>query len=304
MSTCIDRTPKPCLHPKVKHQHGTHLAYVSDRCRCLPCAYAAYVERSSEQSLHEGLLVRDYVHKLNALGMSGPAIATAAGLNYCTIGRLLNSTGRQAPTVRRSTAAAILAITPQAASRLDRGLVARAGTRRRLQALGAIGWRQEDIAARLSITTAAIRSLMRHDGQVCATSAAKVADAYDAMWRNPPTGASSDRRRRRATTLGWASPLAWDDDTIDDPRARPDVGGRSPVRGVGERDELAILRAVTCGDVELTRIERVEAVRLLHRLRLNDRQIGRQVGIHRDQVARYRRVLGLPANHTPGRRTA
>jgi len=33
---------------------------------------------------------------------------------------------------------------------------------------------------------------------------------------------------RRAAARGWAPPLAWDDDTIDDPNATPDLGAETP----------------------------------------------------------------------------
>lgn len=38
-------------------------------------------------------------------------------------------------------------------------------------------------------------------------------------------------------------PLAWDDDTIDDPAARPDLGAPSSTRGVIDPDEFEWVRA-------------------------------------------------------------
>lgn len=104
------------------------------------------------------------------------------------------------------------------------------GTRRRLQALHRIGWTSEDIASRLGMTRMAINNLMRRDTPVFATTKAKVTKVYDELWDvTPPPmhGKAAGVRNRsinRAKRLGWAPPLAWDDDTIDDPDARPDLG--------------------------------------------------------------------------------
>ena len=57
---------------------------------------------------------------------------------------------------------------------------------------------------------------------VTAQTAAAIARAYTALSSTP---GPSDTARKTAADLGWAPPLAWDDDTIDDPAAEP-VGVR------------------------------------------------------------------------------
>jgi hypothetical protein len=83
-----------------------------------------------------------------------------------------------------------------------------------------------------------------------------------------PAGATGDHRERisvsrtinRAKAAGWASPLAWDDDTIDDPTARSNRG--TPLGGTAF-DEIAVERALHGDDVHLRPVERAEVV---HRL--------------------------------------
>jgi hypothetical protein len=52
------------------------------------------------------------------------------------------------------------------------------------------------------------------------------------------TPGSCERARRRAKKLGWAPPLAWDEDAIDDPDARPDFGQREAIGFVERYTEM------------------------------------------------------------------
>jgi hypothetical protein len=87
--TAVDRTPKPCLHKRVNHQHGTRLAYILDRCRCLPCAAAnstyelrrtrlkAY-GRGTPSGWVDAAPVRAHVEQLCATGMGYKTVARTA----------------------------------------------------------------------------------------------------------------------------------------------------------------------------------------------------------------------------------
>jgi hypothetical protein len=104
------------------------------------------------------------------------------------------------------------------------GHVDATGMVRRMQALACMGWsfqttakraglgRGRDIAARATVTRA---------------TADAVAAAYEEMWATPPRPATREERivvaktKARAFREGWAPPLAWDDDDIDNPDARP-----------------------------------------------------------------------------------
>jgi hypothetical protein len=93
------------------------------------------------------------------------------------------------------------------------------GTTRRLQALSSIGWPQSVLAARLGTDQAFVSYLQRGVGRsVTRATAAKVAAVFDALSMTPGPSQSS---RMRSASKGWAPPLAWDDEAIDDPAASP-----------------------------------------------------------------------------------
>ena len=106
------------------------------------------------------------------------------------------------------------------------------GTIRRLQALVATGWSQSAIAARAGVTFQAINYLIRKDveASIYRSTADQVTALYEQMWRGPGTpkdrwDAGGQRLARKfAEGRGWAPPLAWDDETIDDPAATPSGG--------------------------------------------------------------------------------
>ena len=101
------------------------------------------------------------------------------------------------------------------------------GTTRRLQALAAIGWSDSDIANRVGLTD---------DWD------AAVGRLYEELQGTP--GPSPDSREH-ALRSGWAPPLLWEDDTIDDPDGRPIKDDPPPPRQRPEidLDDLARSRA-------------------------------------------------------------
>jgi hypothetical protein len=109
------------------------------------------------------------------------------------------------------------------------------GTRRRLQALCALGWTTDIIGQHLHVDGKAVRSFMQTK-TVTTTTASRVCAVYDQLSMTP--GPSSITRKRSAAKA-WVVPLAWDDESIDDPRARPDRtarGGRNR-RGAADVDD-------------------------------------------------------------------
>lgn len=114
-----------------------------------------------------------------------------------------------------------------------RDLVDSTGARRRMGALHVVGWSTPAIAAHLGVSVDTLRDLYRHPQIATATHAA-IARAYDELWNVAPPEVtagqkiSASRARGDAARAGWAPPLAWDDDSIDDPAACP--------RGVRVRD--------------------------------------------------------------------
>jgi hypothetical protein len=112
-------------------------------------------------------------------------------------------------------------------------MVSAIGARRRLQALANRGWSAGAIGREgLGISASQAARVLDGAGQVSPGLAAIVAGAYDALWtRKPPQATATQRdaaraQQERAERAGWAPPLAWDDDELDEPGAVPAEGWR------------------------------------------------------------------------------
>jgi len=93
------------------------------------------------------------------------------------------------------------------------------GTRRRVQALVAIGYTFGQISAELGVAHDVARSWAVMPRQrVFVRTAERVAEVYERLSMRPKTGWKADQQRRLAARRGWAPPLAWDDIDTD---ARP-----------------------------------------------------------------------------------
>jgi hypothetical protein len=287
-AAAVDRTPKPCRHVRAKHQHGTHAGYALDGCHCWPCTNAntAYERNRNRQAVYgrwqpyvDAEPVRQHVQALMAAGMGWRRISAASGVPTGVMHRLLygarRDDGTRTPSrrVRPDTARRLTAVRLDLAGGVP---VDATGTRRRLQALIALGWARAEFARRLGVTPANFTGLM-HRGQVTVRTQRKVRELYDELsMRRPPDDThrqrgSVARARNSARLAGWVPPLAWDDDTIDDPRGKP----------AGHPAYLADL---------------YEPVAWHHAKGLNDVQIGEVLSRDRESVRRVRQHLGLPAN--------
>lgn len=112
------------------------------------------------------------------------------------------------------------------------------GTHRRIQALACLGWSSAELSRRLGRHRSYLRKVMTNQHLEIPT-VLTIRDLYDELsmtWCTTPTAnrTAADARRR-----GWAPPLGWDDDTIDDPTATPSI--RVPGRDV---DEVAVARVL------------------------------------------------------------
>lgn len=106
-------------------------------------------------------------------------------------------------------------------ARLGPLLLDATGTQRRLLALYRMGWDWRQIGDRLGMDNRNVATLATVRRQVTARRARQVAIVYDELSMTP---GPSTRAVRHAERMGWPPPLAWDDDTIDDPDATPDLG--------------------------------------------------------------------------------
>lgn len=137
--------------------------------------------------------------------------------------------------IRRCTEAKAMAIPVPAGFVQSLTDVDGTGTRRRLQALMALGWTSSALGVELGTAQNAVVAMAKRQW-VTSASAAAVRVLYDKLSMTlGPSGLS----RQRAAAKGWVPALAWDDDTIDDPTAEPWRGTAQRVSFLDQYNELA-----------------------------------------------------------------
>lgn len=280
----VDRTPKPCLHARANHQHGTRACYVLDRCRCTPCTKANSAAENERTRLkaygryHKYVSaehVRAHLAELAEYGIGLKRVSELSGVSngslskivfgtYASIegpsrgrygkGELLRGPARR---VLRSTAERIYAV---------EAIPANLGARRpdhertptarlHLRALVALGWSQSKLAGRIGWTSANFCRMLADTAPMARETVDKIEALYAELCMTLPPATnqreriSVSRAKRYARERGWLPPLALED--VDDVAAEgPDL------------DEAAILRRLD-GDrsVRLTKDEAAEVVR-------------------------------------------
>ena len=158
--------------------------------------------------------------------------------------------------------------------RWDNGMVPMVGTTRRLRALSALGWPYRALGAELGLGNArsTLPRLMSARGDiVAAVTAERVADMYERLSATPGPSVIT---RQRALAKGWVPPLAWDDDTIDDPDAVPHV---EAVREPNRRGDFA-----------------AEYAELRDYVGLTDPAIAKRLGISSEALEKRLMRLGIP----------
>lgn len=168
--------------------------------------------------------VREHVARLSEAGLSQRRLVELAGLHRSVLGHLLRG-GTESPPpqwVSHATAERILAVpVPESvievAAAHDR--VALLGAQRRLRALVADGWPQAELARELGMTPNNMGPLMHGDRLITARRHRAVVELFT---RKQLTPGPSQRARDYGRARGWARSWQWDEDTIDDPKARPD----------------------------------------------------------------------------------
>jgi hypothetical protein len=164
--------------------------------------------------------VRQHVRRLQNSGLGIPAIAELAGLDTQRLSALMygHPSKNQPPskTVRPSTADKILAV--HAGQVPTRGWLPAVGTRRRLQALAAIGWPLRHVEKLAGLPDSHVHRILAapEGGRVKARTARAVASVYGRLWNVNPASAgqlsgSISRVKKVAAAKGWLPPVAWDD---------------------------------------------------------------------------------------------
>lgn len=165
--------------------------------------------------------VRRHVLHLMASGRTAAGIAREADVSPTTVWGIHGGNPRP---ILQSTAAKLLAIRPAVD---DRAVVDATGAIRRLRALVAIGHSQETLAAELDCAYTRVSDLTHgRFPQITAALDRDIRSAYERLWM---TVGPSLHGRTRAKRYGWHGPLAWDDETIDDPAALPQTDAAVPI---------------------------------------------------------------------------
>lgn len=220
--------------------HDTLTCYCDYHCRLPECVarYRDYerargraITAGTWQPLLDAEPVRQHLLKLRAAGITIHRVATITGLQYRQVRTFIqHDYGNAAPRRRRVTrevAAKILAVN---AADHTPGNVDCTGSRRRVQALMAIGWPLIYIAERAGIHPSN-RSVILSRPTIRATTAQKIAAAYDELRHEKPARhgvrpTSIKRAKQQASANKWAPPSYWDErmDVIDDPDFEPMYG--------------------------------------------------------------------------------
>lgn len=92
-------------------------------------------------------------------------------------------------------------------------------TRRKLEALQAIGYPLSHLGARMGRCQQSMSKTMHRGTAVHVTTAKAVDRLYDELHDQPAEGHYANRARLRAQRLGYAAPACWDD--VNNPKEEP-----------------------------------------------------------------------------------
>lgn len=215
----------------------------------------------------DAAVVRAHIEALREQGVTLRRIAAVSGVTRPTLYALMvGQPSKGLPPTRRVThgvARRVLAVTvrdaalpvPDLDTLSDLARVNAVGPRRRVHALVALGWSLQQCADRLGIARRQLQDVLLVGDQVSARTARAIRDLYDALcWEAPPADtrwqrSAVTRSKAMARAKGWPPPLAWDDDTIDDPAAGPDLGAAP--RSLVDLDDDEYLRTIGVPDEDI-----------------------------------------------------
>lgn len=169
--------------------------------------------------------IAEYIDSLRASGLGWTTIASLSDVQERHLRGI-----RHQQYVHPGTAVRIMAVQPGAHDlQADNADIPAVGTKRRIRGLQRMGYTNVMLAEHsgLNIRTVDI-TLSDQLTQVKASTARRIAEVFSALQLvAPPDTYGSRRARLRAERKGWLPPLAWDEDTIDDPNAEPNLGTKS-----------------------------------------------------------------------------
>lgn len=217
--------------------HNNLTCYVSYHCRRPDCVDRYTRQNQARRLAHangtwdkfiDAEPVRQHLLKLHAAGITIYRVATLAGMDRASI-RMFTQHGYNNNESRRRR------VTPEIAARilaLDINEITPTkvdvtGSRRRVQALAAIGWPTERVASYAGLSPRNISTLLQQP-MIMASTAQAIATTYDKLRhqsarRNGISKNIANRARNRAAAKRWPPPKYWDETgAIDDPHFTPE----------------------------------------------------------------------------------
>lgn len=194
----------------------------------------ALIQQGQWQPFTAAQPVRDHVNALRAAGMSPARISERTGVGVGTLNYLLfGEPGYPVPAqIRTESAQILMAFWPALNDYADGARIDETATLRRIQALATMGWLPTEIAKRTPLSKHTFFN-MRPGRRVTAAVARVVRDFYQEYADKPAEDCGVSQRSARysrtwAKANGYAAPIAWDDDTIEDANAEPNYGTAVP----------------------------------------------------------------------------
>jgi hypothetical protein len=232
---------RDCEHKQVHHEHGTKHGYILDKCRCRPCTDAARLAEARRRKAQafgrydsgrtDAAPVREHLKMLMANGVSLRRASELTGISMSTLGYIVYGRKERGEGPRKRVlkrvALAVLTIQPSLETAAPQRIVDGTGSRRRIEALATLGYSVASTVRRVGMIRNNAYPLMHKGAGIEAVTAIKIRELYDELWNKPyepdewRQKIAANRTRNMAAQKGWAPPLAWDDETIDNPKARP-----------------------------------------------------------------------------------
>ncbi|WP_280264677.1 hypothetical protein [Nocardia wallacei] len=207
--------------------------------------YRAQLRRTWTPDRTDAGPTREHLDRLQRAGLRNYQIARLSGVDASVLSRL-----PEVEHVRHRTEAKILAVpVPDNSTDVvdETAKVPSVGAVRRVQALIASGYPQAELGRQLGIDKANMRALTgrvpggKNTGEwVTAARHRQVTELFDRLQMTP---GPSQQARELGKRMGWALPFEWDEDALDDPKAKPVRGARwKPESARAERTNLRAQR--------------------------------------------------------------
>ena len=235
---------------RAPRRHGERARYIAG-CRCDPCvkANAKYCKQYRWRSRGSRLSIdpTEVRAHVESLTMSLTALAAVSGVPRATISSIVNG---KVKATSPATAAALLAVAPDAP--IGHHYIDGIGARRRLQALAAIGWSGDVLAARLRYARRSVFDVRSGaQGVLTGDFDQAIRALYEELQDTPPVPTCRTDRSAVTRTVnearkrGYLPPAAWDDPDRDpEPGEDDDFVDEIKVERVVAGEKLPCSKAV------------------------------------------------------------